>query len=176
MSSDYKIKISEQRAAELRRQAEEIGVTVNTMIAKTVEDAPPPTLDAAAAVFLAQLTDEHRKLILDCAQETGRTPAAYILSYIMRAHDQGATAVPIAETLEEARITPLPVGNATKRCEWCHQPFQADRPDQRYCPPPLDGESCGRQAGLDAVRKARKGAISPGIIPAPHIVEHVVKV
>src|SRR3990172_8618543 len=113
MSSDYKIKIAEPCAVELRRQAEALGVTINTLMTQLIEEraALTPSIDTAAGVFLAHLEPEHRKLILDCATETHRSPAAYIMSYIQRAHDQGATALPIAEALDPSVQMPLDYTN-----------------------------------------------------------------
>lgn len=181
MSSDYKIKISEPCAMELRRQAETAGITVNTMMTQILEERVTlvPSIDVAAGVFLSHLEPEHQKLILDCAAETQRSPAAYIMSYIQRAHDQGATALPIAEALDPSLHQPLSLPNGATMdvvlCEWCQRPIPTPYVGQRYCPAPPEGESCGRQAALAAIRAARQKT-SDSTIPAPHIIEHHVKV
>lgn len=177
MSSDYKIKISEPCAGELRRQADAAGITINSMIAQLVEERVSlvPSIDIAAGVFLSHLEPEHQKLILDCAAETNRPVAAYIMSYIHRAHDQGATALPIAETLDPTLKQPLSIPNGAPieavLCEWCQRPIPTPYAGQRYCPAPQEGESCGRQAALATIRASRKKT-SDDSIPAPHVIEH----
>lgn len=181
MSSDYKIKISEPCAVELRKQAESMGLTINTLMTQLIEERATitPSIDIAAGVFLSYLEPEHRKLIIDCAEETHRSPAAYIMSYIQRAHDQGATSVPVAEAVDPSVHAPLTIANGADvgptLCEWCQHPFTATQDGQRYCPPPSDGESCGRQASLAAIRAARRKK-SDTSIPAPHIVDHQVRI
>jgi len=181
MSSDYKIKISEPCAVELRKQAESMGLTINTLMTQLIEERATvtPSVDVAAGVFLAHLEPEHRKLILDCAADTQRSPAAYIMSYIKRAHDQGATAVPVSETFDPStQLSFLPPNNAEVGpvlCEWCQRPFTPTQEGQRYCPPPVDGESCGRQAGLAAIREARRSKHSDPNIPASHIIDYQVR-
>lgn len=183
MSSDYKIKITEPCAVELRRQAESMGLTINTLMTQLIEERATitPSIDVAAGVFLAHLEPEHRKLILDCAAETNRSPAAYIMSYIQRARDQGATASPIAEALDPSVQQQFAFPNGAevgvvKLCEWCQRPLTeiGVKEGHRYCLPPTDGESCGRQAGLAAIRAAHRRASEPGV-PAPHIVEHHIR-
>ncbi len=181
MSSDYKIKINEPCVVELKRQADTLGVTVNTLMAQLVEERATitPSLEVAAGVFLSYLEPEHRKLILDVAAETRQSPAAYILAYIQRAHDQGATALPVPEASDPTMHAPLaPANDAIAKaqpCAWCHKPFTPSREGQRYCPDLDEGESCGRQAGLAAVRASRNKR-SDSSIPSPHIVEHLVRI
>ena len=57
MSSDYKIKIAEPCAVELRRQAEALGVTINTLMTQLIEEraALTPSIETAAGVFLDEL-------------------------------------------------------------------------------------------------------------------------
>lgn len=181
MSSDYKIKISEPCAVELRRQADTLGVTINTLMSQLIEERATvtPSIDVAAGVFLSYLEPEHRKLILDCAAETQRSPAAYILSYILRAHEQGATALPVPEAADPVQHLPLARANGAEAdvqaCDWCHRPFTPTHEGQRYCPDPAEGESCGRQAGLAAVR-AKRSKRSDSSIPSPHVVDHQVRI
>jgi len=180
MSSDYKIKVSEPCSFELRKQADALGITINTLMAQLIEERATvtPSIEIAAGVFLSHLEPEHRKLIIDCAEETHRSPAAYIMSYIQRAHEQGATALPIAEALDPSSQLPLAFANnadpGVMLCEWCQRPITTPHAGQRYCSTPVDGESCGRQASLAAIRAARRKT-SEIDIPAPHIIEHMVR-
>lgn len=175
MSSDYKIRISETRAAQLRQQADDLDITINTLIAQIVEgDTTPVTAnpaDAAAAYFLDKLEPEHRKLIEDCCRETQSTPASYILGYIKLAHDQGNTAKMLPEALDPTRVAPVALSN--KACEWCNAPLEDC--NARFCPPPVEGESCGRQASLAAIRAARRKN-APQDLPTPRITERHIKV
>ena len=175
MSSAYKIHISEERAFALRERAKELDTTINKVITALVEDEAPLTLAAAAEVFMNQLDPEHKRLILDCCNETKRSPATYILAYIQRAHDQGATAIPVPEIAEPREVARPTAPQPPSTCAYCHKPFFASQEGQKYCPMPDDGESCGRKASLQAVRDARSKKVSPAIIPAPHVVERVVK-
>lgn len=183
MSSQYKISISEPRAAALRAQAEELDITINTLISQIVEGettpAPltaPPSFDDAAEIFLQQLEPEHRKLIEDCAKETDRSPASYILSYIKLAHDQGNTAKALPEALDP--VINKPLHNATpgtKRCEWCTTPLEDLH--ARFCPDPGDGtESCGRQASLATLRNSRRAKTTEEGVPHTRVVERHIKV
>jgi hypothetical protein len=183
MSSDYKIKISEPRAVALRKQADELDISVNTLMAQIVEGdtlgAPAApreiTFDDAASVFLGQLEPEHRKLIEDCAAETQRTPASYILSYIKLAHDQGNTAKAIPEAFDPTQKAVPAVALSNKSCEWCQKPLE-DR-NARYCPAPDDGtEPCGRQASLHELRMKRSGQLADKNLPHPHVMDRRIKV
>ena len=180
MSSDYKIKISEPCAVELRKQAESMGLTINTLMTQLIEERATvtPSIDIAAGVFLSYLEPEHRKFIMELAEETKRSPAAYIMSYINLAHDRGETAVPVAEAVDPSTQPPLSLANGTAPsptlCEWCQRPFTSTQEGQRYCPPPELGESCGRQASLAAIRASRQKR-SESSIPAPHIVNYEVR-
>lgn len=182
MSSDYKIKISEPTAVRLREQADKLDITINTLIAQIVEgdtlaDRAPrdSTPDEAAAYFLNQLEPEHRKLIEDCAKETQRHPASYIMSYIKLAHDQGNTAKALPEALDPTTQPVPPVALSNKLCEWCQTPLE--NRNARFCPDPGDGtESCGRQASLFAVRSARRGKATGKELPAPHVMDRTIKV
>ncbi len=181
MSSDYKIKINEPCVVELKRQADTLGVTVNTLMSQVIEERVTitPSLEVAAGVFLSYLEPEHRKLILDVAAETRQSPAAYILAYIQRAHDQGATAIPVPEATDPTTHAPLSTANdaiaKAQPCAWCQRPFTPAREGQLYCPDTDEGESCGRQAGLAAVRASRNKRSDPSI-SAPHIVDHIVRI
>lgn len=179
MSSDYKIKVEEACVFELRKQAEAKGITVNTLMSQIVEGVvTQPSIDIAAEVFLSYLEPEHRKFIIDMAADSHRSPAAYIMSYITLAHDRGETAIAVPEALDPTTQSPLaatasaPVKEST--CEWCQRPFTPQQEGQRYCPTPIEGESCGRQASLAAIRSARNKTVDRSI-PAPHIVEHTVR-
>ena len=179
MSSDYKIKISEPCAVELRKQADSLGLTINTLMAQLVEERATvtPSIDIAAGVFLSYLEPEHRKFITDLAEETKRSPASYLMSYIQLAHDRGETAVPVAEAVDPTLQLPLALANGVDAtpilCEWCQRPFTPAQEGQRYCPTPEQGESCGRQASLAAIRAARTKR-SDASIPAPHVVYYQV--
>lgn len=180
MASDYKIKVSEPCSFELRKQADALGVTVNTLMAQLIEERATvtPSIDVAAGVFLSHLEPEHRKLILDCAEDTHRSPAAYIMSYIQRAHDQGATALPVAEARDPSLQQPLAFANQADPgvvlCEWCQHPLVTPYAGQRYCAPPAEGESCGRQAALATIRAARQKTHDASI-PSPHIIAHTIR-
>lgn len=180
MSSDYKIKINESIAVELRKQADTIGITVNALMAQLVEEKATltPSIEVAAHVFLSYLEPEHRKFIIDLAADAHRSPAAYIMSYIKLAHDRGETAIAVSELLDPSTTKPMGtvpnVEPVMSTCEWCQRPFTPQQEGQRYCPPPDEGESCGRQASLAAVRAKRHKTLSTGL-PAPHIVEHLVR-
>lgn len=182
MSSDYKIKISEKRAAELRSQAEELDITINTLIAQIVEGdtlaAPAQrdcTADEAAAFFLTQLEPEHRKLIEDCAHDTHSHPANYIMSYIKLAHDQGNTSKSLPEALEVVKpLTAPTVALGNKYCEWCQKPLEDQH--ARFCPAPEDGtEPCGRQASLFTIRANRRTKETGSELPKPHVMERTFK-
>lgn len=181
MSSDYKIKISEPCAVELRQQADAMGLTINTLMAQLVEEKATvtPSVDIAAGVFLSYLEPDHRKFILDLANENGRSPAAYIMSYIKLAHDRGETAIPIAEAVDPSThrsfITPNNAEVDPPLCEWCQRPFTPTQDGQRYCPPPAEGESCGRQASLAAVRAARRGKRPDLSGATPQIIDYHVR-
>lgn len=180
MSSDYKIKISEPCAFELHKQADTLGITVNTLMAQLIEERATitPSIDIAAGVFLSYLEPEHRKFITELATETKRSPAAYIMSYIKLAHDRGETAIPVAEAVDPSTQLPLAFANGIEAspilCEWCQRPFTPAQDGQRYCPTPEQGESCGRQASLAAVRAARNKKRSDAVIPAPQIINYQV--
>lgn len=180
MSSDYKIRISESRAAALRAQADELDITINTLMAQIIEGETsgpqvptPANPDTAAIYFLDQLEYEHRKLIEDCCKETKMHPASYILSYIKLAHDQGNTSKTLPEALDPTtRIEPVALSNKT--CEWCHTLLE-DR-NARFCPPPAEGESCGRQASMAALRASRNKPSNTDGLPKPKITERHIKV
>lgn len=180
MSSDYKIKISEPCAFELHKQAESMGLTINTLMSQLIEERATvtPSVDVAAGVFLSYLEPEHRKFIVELAEETKRSPAAYIMSYIKLAHDRGETSIPVAEALDPTMQLPLALANGvdapTLLCDWCQRPFTPAQDGQRYCPTPENGESCGRQASLAAVRAARNKR-SDTAISAPHVVDYQVR-
>lgn len=180
MSSDYKIKISEPCAVELRKQADALGLTINTLMTQLIEERATitPSIDVAAGVFLSYLEPEHRKFIMECADETHRSPAAYIMSYIQLAHDRGETQIPVAEAVDPTLQLPLALANnlepTLQSCEWCQRPFTPTQDGQRYCPTPDEGESCGRQASLAAVRAARSKRSEPSIT-APHIIDHQIR-
>lgn len=181
MSSDYKIKISEPCAVELRKQAESMGVTINTLMTQLLEERATitPSVDVAAGVFLSYLEPEHRQFIVELAEDTKRSPAAYIMSYIKLARDRGETAIPVAEALDPAASRPLALANGVEAspilCEWCQRPFLPVQEGQRYCPTPEQGESCGRQASLAAVRASRNKR-SDLSVPAPHITDYQVRI
>lgn len=194
----YTLNVPEEIADGLRVEAETAGrsmrqhlldklTTATTVDASTVSPpvsqpaaaAHPVTLDEAAAVFVAQLDEEHQKLIHDCAHETGRPVSAYILSYILLARDQGLTAKPIPEYLERgepeiATVTATePTGSVLMECAWCHRTFTPTRNGQQYCPEPDGGaEPCARKAALSGIRERRQKAKSNPSIPAPTVFGH----
>ena len=181
MSSDYKIRISESRAGELRAQAEALDISINTLMAQIVENQTVPapasriaSPDEAAAYFLDKLEPEHRKLIEDCSRETQSHPASYLLGYIKLAHDQGNTAKMLPEAPDPTRSQSSPVALSNTACEWCHAPLE--NRTARFCPEPADGtESCGRQASLAVIRAARRKAAPQGL-PMPKVMERTFRV
>ena len=123
----------------------------------------------AATIFLDVLDPEHKRLILDCAKEQSRTPAAFILNCVKMIHDQGRTSQAIPETLDVfgAAVPPsvLQPGFEIQppiECKWCHTPFIPTRIGQEYCLPPADGsEPCARKAALADIRASRANRKPP---------------
>ena len=133
----------------------------------STETAPaPPTLDAATSVFLAHIDPDQRNLLLSLCQETNAHPSDYLLSYVKLAHERGETSMLLSEQ-GRAGFTPDPVAYAaigqgmTPTCQFCHQPFQATRPGQIYCPTAPEGEeSCSRKAALAELRGKRDARLT----------------
>lgn len=170
----YPITLSDDIATYYRVKAAERECKPTQVMAEVLtthaSGLPAESEDAAAEVFLAKLDPEHRQAILDCVTETHLSAAHYILNYILLARDQGLTSV----TLPEAALpVPLPAAlEASKTCEFCAQPFTPTREGQRYCPDKDDGtESCGRKAGLAALRAARTKTMDEHGLHVPHIFE-----
>lgn len=157
MSVDYKIKLEEKQAHDLKQRAEQLGFpSINQYLVSLIHTCDPvvPSLDKASEAFLAALEPEHQKLLRDCAEEAKRSVGDYILAAILRARDQGAAAQAVdIHTPHAQPVKPT----TTKECAYCGQVFfpSADNPDQKYCPPPETGESCGRKHGLHALRNRR---------------------
>lgn len=139
------------------------------------QPAPPPasveTLDAAAELFLRRLPEHQVELIRELAKDRSTTPAAFLLSYAKLAHERGETAVLIAEPdLESVKQPPPPApGVVGAVCAHCGKPFEPSRQGQRFCPEPVDGLSCGRQALLAEIhmRRAQRLAGRPAPLAAP---------
>lgn len=126
---------------------------------------PMPTPAGAADMILSLLPEAQRNLILDCAQEHGRPPLDFILSYCKLADERGETPTLVAESVAEdddARLFPKSVGPSpigqTARCEYepCGKTVTLTRRGQRFCPDPDDGtEGCGRKSTLAELHKRR---------------------
>lgn len=182
--SDYGLMIPASIADGLRTEADAAGQTMRQyVLAKLTAAQPasadpsPVSLDAAAAVLLAQLDSEHQMLIQECARETGRPISAYLLSYIHMAREMGRTAKPLPEYLERGSTqpvvdaTPAPTPSLAE-CRWCHRSFTPTLEGQQYCPNPDDGsEPCAKQAALAEIRTRRRGKVVEPGVPAPPIVE-----
>jgi len=146
----------------VRQESTDSGDTLNTVLVKRIKagyeaDNSPnivQTLEAAAFTFLEVLDTEHKRIILENAEEHKRTVAEYLLSAILLAHEQGNTShlMPDAAFPAEAVFDPAsPVygAEATLTCEYCHKeiakPYKLK--SQRYCHDP-------EPALVDVVKKA----------------------
>ena len=130
----------------------------------------PPTPAKAAEIILGLLPEGQRNLIVDVAQEHGRHPLDFILSYCKLADERGETATLIAEQVtddeEQFKYTQGHVQSPTGQyvpCEYegCRKPFLMVKRGQKFCPDPEEGESCGRKAALEALHKRRPQTLSP---------------
>ena len=117
-----------------------------------------PTVAEACDVILSQLDEEHQRLLKQLALETERPVAAYILSPIMLARDNGTFGVLLGEwmdsTPQQAQVTKRP---SALTCEQCHKPIDSPkRHDQRFCNEPEDGNSCGRAWNIAQIQAKRE--------------------
>jgi hypothetical protein len=114
-------------------------------------------LEMAAEVFLHHIHPDQAALIRELCREYQQPAAAFLLQYIQLAHDRRETSSFMPEgQYQQLRdsIAPMPDGD-TRVCEWCGQRFPLTRRGQKYCPPPAEGESCGRKAFLDDLHRRR---------------------
>lgn len=159
------------------REALEAAMAPKTLMDTAVSPQPPQwgsppgpapqSLADAADIIMAALPEHQRQLILDVAQERGRRPHDFILSYCKMADERGETPSLIAEQItdeEDGRpFAPAtkfqsPIGQAAI-CAWepCGKAITISRRGQKYCPDPDDGtEGCGRKASLAEIHKRRE--------------------
>ena len=157
----------------VRQRKAETGQSLNEILCEWVEagatDLPdgamPPTLEHAAYVFLEALDDDHRRILLDNVDEHKRTLAEYMVSAIKLAHDRGETAylMPDAAMPADVIFDKLTTPTSQQSELVCQRPECGRliarpyvRPDQRFCHPPDEGESCGRlyeQGRINAQRQ-----------------------
>lgn len=122
-----------------------------------MEEPTPPTLDDACEVILSQLEPEHQRLLRQLALETGRPVAAFVISPILLARDNGTFQVLLGQWMDsqpaQGRIT---MRTTALTCEYCHKTIEAPRRhDQRFCNEPEDGDSCGRKWNIEQLRAKR---------------------
>lgn len=120
--------------------------------------APPPaTIDnteTAAKLLIDCLEPEHKNLIYALAKETNRPLAAYVMSPLLLAREQGRVGVVVGNWSDmKASAVQQPMPNS-QICEYCGQSFEPKRPGQRFCPPlPDDSDSCGRKYHVEKQRE-----------------------
>ena len=110
-----------------------------------VEATLPITLDAAAEAIVASLEPEHQHKLRQVSKETNHPLAAYVISPILLANDNGAYSTLLgrwADATPEKRVVK---STSALVCGYCHKPMvKPSREDQRFCNMPEDGsDSCG---------------------------------
>lgn len=119
--------------------------------------APPKidTTEAAAKLLVDCLEPEHRNLIYTLAKETMRPLAAYVMSPLLLARENGRVGVVIGKWADARLDTNHAPINTTNTCEFCRKEFNMEREGQRFCMPKLeDADSCGRQFQAARIKAA----------------------
>lgn len=163
----------------IKEIATERGVTItavfNELLVAALDTAPPwvtqaRTIDYAAETILSALPAQHQQLIREVAQERHRPIAAFIMSYVLLALEQGRAAQLLSEYADPLSLTLAGLKErekgTMKSCEYCHMPFEVTKDGQRYCPPPAEGESCGAKAYRDEYEKKRSRKLTAPVLHA----------
>lgn len=151
----------------LQAQADQAGLTLSALIAEKVQFAPAAanaaaqdafTLDQATEAFLRALQPGHADLIRQCANDTRQKPAAYLLSAITLAYENGQTSLLLPQFVGERLAANSTLQHGIGHCQWCGHDFPMTRPGQIYCPTPSvpGGEACSRQAALQPITQRRQ--------------------
>ena len=165
----------------LQAQADQAGISLSALITEKAQYAPAAanaatqeafTLDQATDAFLRVLHPGHADLIRQCANDTRQKPAAYLLSALTLAYENGQTSLLLPQYVGERLASTSPVQHGTGHCQWCGHEFTMTRPGQIYCPAPSvpGGESCSRQAALAPIVN-RRAVRSTDLqyAPTPHV-------
>jgi hypothetical protein len=152
------------------RDGATITSVVNELLQYGLDQAPPwvvkdRSLDDACETILQALPETQRNLIREVSAERNRPIAAFIMSYVLLAIEQGRTAQLMAEYADPGKLSLTSLHEQyqgeMRTCDYCRAPFKAKKIGERYCPPPAEGESCGTKAykaEYEARRKARHRA------------------
>ena len=110
--------------------------------------APAPVIDSveqAAEVIVASLEPEHQHKLRQVSKETNHPLAAYVISPILLANDNGAYSTLLGRWADSVPEKQVVKSSSTSICEFCHQPIvKPHREGQRFCNMPEDGsDSCG---------------------------------
>ena len=112
------------------------------------------TLPQACAVILEHAEADYRRLVNTFAKERKLPLEAFVMSALARTKERGETNVVMHEWLQKAPTVQEAKPDVNIRtCEYCEQPFQASKDDQRFCPEPADGsDSCGRKFNMAKIK------------------------
>lgn len=142
---------------------------------------PLVTVEDAAKLIIATLEPEHQSLIRQLAKDSQRPLAAYVISPMLLAKENGQASVVIGEWADKGPFdTKIPTPD-TSQCEYCGGTFTPMRDGQRFCPPPPDeSDSCGRKWNLDKIHKLRDAGVVANAIgtspfapkPSVRVAEH----
>jgi hypothetical protein len=165
--AQIRISLDQSLIDDLQAQADAAGITLSALLAEKAQFAPAAapastqdvfTLDQAADAFLRVLAPGHADLIRQCANDTRQKPAAYLLSAITLAYENGQTSLLLPAYVGERLAATAPAQHGIGHCQWCGHDFQLTRPGQIYCPTPSvpGGQSCSRQAALAPIVNRRQ--------------------
>jgi len=164
--ASLRFELDDEAAATLRAEAEAGGKKLSELLVEKVTFAPALaneptqtalTLDQAADAFLRVLAPGHADLIRQCANDNRQKPAAYLLSAITLAYENGQTSLLLPQCAGERIAASTSAQHGVGSCQWCGHDFPMTRPGQIYCPVPSvpGGESCSRQAALAPIVNRR---------------------
>lgn len=165
--AQIRISLDQELIDTLQAQADQAGLSLSALIAEKAQFAPAAantatqdafTLDQATDAFLRVLQPGHADLIRQCANDTRQKPAAYLLSAITLAYENGQTSLLLPQCAGERLADTSAMQHGTGHCLWCGHDFAMTRPGQVYCPTPSvpGGESCSRQAALAPITNRRQ--------------------
>jgi hypothetical protein len=150
------------------RDGATITSVVNELLQYGLEQAPSwvvkdRSLDDACETIMQSLPETQRTLIREVSSERNRPVAAFIMSYVLLAIEQGRVAQLMAEYADPGKLSLTSLHEQyqgeMRSCDFCRAPFKANRIGERYCPPPAEGDSCGAKAykkAYEAMRKVRQ--------------------
>lgn len=103
------------------------------------------SIDQAAEVIVASLEPEHQHKLRQVSKETNHPLAAYVISPILLANDNGAYSTLLGRWADAVPEKKIVKSSSTSICEYCQQPIlKPNREGQRFCNMPEDGsDSCG---------------------------------